>query len=112
MEGIGPSYGNDKVNGDYIKFIDGSNSGKACNSRDVFNHSTHDIYLLHIADGISGYWIFRDTFTCSPDINNGFVRANDAEFNPGFVQTGWVEKQNGDWDLNPSIDVDCYGRYI
>ena len=99
-------YGNNQVNGLYIKLYP-----KGCDSRDVFNHTDKDIYLYHIEDGVVGYWLFRDKYDCgNSNIDDGFVRSHDAEFNPGLIQSGWEEKiSDADWDRESDIDVDCYG---
>ena len=84
-----------------------------CDNRDVFNHTTEAIYLQHINDGLTGYWIFRDYNTAcgSANIDEGYVRANDGEVNPGLVQAGWAEKiGTGNWERDNDIDVDCYGK--
>ena len=105
------TYGNQKVNGEYAKLYDHDDGTGSCDGRDVFNHTTQDIYLFHI-DDLLGYWIFMDEYVCS-GANEGaaYVRSKDGELNPGLVQLGWEENTNtGSGFTNDNdIDVDCFG---
>ena len=98
---------NDVINGAYNK-----TGIRACDNRDTFVHNeTANVFLYHINTNARGYWIFRNFFDCF-NVNGdiGYARANDLEANPGLVQVGWEQNENGTWNTNNAIDVDCVGK--
>ena len=107
VQGVPATHGNDVINGAYNK-----TGSRSCDNRDTYVHESANVYLYHIDTNFRGYWIFRDYFDCA-DVNgeDGYVRADDLEFNPGLIQVGWQEKDtNGTWNTNNDIDVDCVGK--
>ena len=97
-------FSNYTVNGVYVKMTD------KCDSNEVFRQSDNYTYLYHIG-GDQGYWMFREEYSCTNnDTNNGLVRVQSDEANPGDIQAEWEEYTGSNWSPKSDIEVTCYGR--